>query len=434
MFEIVYEVIFKFRWVIYIISSFYIYYYEKFNIELILKIFISVCYLSLFFLLFSLIRYLLMFFFRKNNINLIISKKFPVLLDLRNSEIINLIFWIKVFLSQYFFFDKVIIFPTSKNKFSYFIKLILYFNLQIIFNFFLYVILYILNIVYTYLYMVQNFKDMNDYYMYVKNLLWYRLHFFLFCLVFILIFEVSRFKIIILFWCIDKFVLIYVNWFKNIKLNKNSYYENEAWFDLGWNRFCYLLESSFFNNDICFYNMIIKCNELIFLRKLTILIFIDLEKKHIKGMNNFLVNKMNNFWLSWYFVYYKDINLYYNLFLHPINKNNQYYLVLFRLFKYLDRLFYDNHLRKEKIYKFFVEENNIIFNKFWNDFDLHNFSEHKKLKFIYEFFKNIFDVFLLDKDFFFITYEFFIKNKNEDINFFLNSNEFISIINRIDNK
>jgi hypothetical protein len=41
--------------------------------------------------------------------------------------------------------------------------------------------------------------------------------------------------------------------------------------------------------------MIRKCNELIFLRKLTISIFIDLDKKTIKGMSNFLVNKINNF-------------------------------------------------------------------------------------------------------------------------------------------
>lgn len=435
MFEKVYEVIFKARWVIYVVSSFYIYYYEKFDLQLILKVFILVCYLSLFFLLFSLTRYLLVFCIKNYKINFFINQKFPVLLLLRNSEIIDLVFWIKVFLSKYFLLDRIIIFPNSKNSLIHFIKLILYFNLQIIINFPIYVIIYILNIIYTYLYMIQSFKGMNDYYIYSKNLLWYRIHFFFFCLVFILIFEVSRFKVIILLWCIDKFIFIYINWLKNIKLEKNSSYENETWFNLGWNRICYLIETSFYDNNIYFYNMIRKCNELIFLRKLTILIFIDLEKKDIKGMSNFLINKIKNFWSSWYYVYYKDINLYYNLFLHTINKNNQYYLVFFRLFKFLDSLFGDNNLKnKEKMYEFFINESNSIIDKFWNNFTLSNLSDYKKLKFIYEFCKNIFDVLVLDKNLFFEVYKFFNKNKLRDIEFFLKSTEFISIIIKFDKK
>jgi hypothetical protein len=56
--------------------------------------------------------------------------------------------------------------------------------------------------------------------------------------------------------------------------------------------------------------------------------------------------------------------MYYNLFLDPINKNNQYYLVLLRLFKFLDELFYDNLGKQEKMYGFFVNQSDIIINKF----------------------------------------------------------------------
>jgi hypothetical protein len=56
------------------------------------------------------------------------------------------------------------------------------------------------------------------------------------------------------------------------------------------------------------------------------------------------------------------------------------------------------------------------------------------LKFIFEFIKNVFDVLLSNKNFFFEIYEFFDDNKDKDIYFFVNSIEFIYIIKKIDNK
>jgi hypothetical protein len=97
-------------------------------------------------------------------------------------------------------------------------------------------------------------------------------------------------------------------------------------------------------------------------------------------------------------------------------------------------LFYDNLGKQEKMYGFFVNQSDIIINKFWKNFNLCNLLYYKKLKFIYVFIRNTFDVLLLDKDLFFVIYEFFSENKDKHINFFLNSIEFISIINRIEGK
>lgn len=205
----------RFKWAVYICGIFFILYFEKFNLEVLLYIFKQVFIITNIWIFFVFLprSYFLNYIIE---INQFLFKYFSFLFKLRR-ELINLPYFLRMILSRFFFyFDrilrKILKIEIRKKDFFYFLRLILYLNIIIwvTFPFHLIIELYelILDV------MNLNIKTID----FLKA----RIHYLLLSIIFILLLSISRIDLIIFLWILDRILDIICFFFVSIKEFKKT--------------------------------------------------------------------------------------------------------------------------------------------------------------------------------------------------------------------
>lgn len=253
----------RWSWLIYVIGIISIIYFEKFDLELIIKIIKQILFVTCIwiFCIFIPRKY---FMAQIINFNKKLYDYVPFVLKLRQ-EILNFPFILEITIFYVFYLNKLLrkllFLDVRKKNLFLFLRWLIYYNLLTLIVIPLYLIVEFYEII---LLIINTNINMKEY-------IWLRLNFLCLSLIFILLFNVNRIDLIILFWIIDKFIFVYYQWFVNfIKLKKGSI--------LNFDENCVNIKTSYnmtqfnYNNLVNYVN-----NKISFLRKNTILLF--------KGLN-----------------------------------------------------------------------------------------------------------------------------------------------------
>jgi hypothetical protein len=333
---------------IYFLGVMLVLYFDRYNINIIFEVSLSIIKLTIFWIIFIIIprKY---FLDTIKKFNRYLYNYFRFILKFRKifiyvSKFIQIIVSFFIFIDQ--FLIKLLVLETNNNDtISYFIKNFLYCNIMMI----ILLPFYFIKELY---YIVLKFCDSD---INIKDYLEWRLHFLLLSIIFILLLNVKRIDIIIIIWIVDTVITFYYSWWKEFKDLKEGENINLRVYSI-------LLMLAFKSTGMTYNELL---NSIILdvnmLRNYTILFFKGLSLDEIENLKfDWYKNLENyyykNYWVNYYISWLTDRE---NIFYYYSSVNEEHFKLWFLY------ILFEEELENNKL-KFLnkVKVNELVYNTF----------------------------------------------------------------------